>query len=63
MKILYGNMINKPFLSEEKYVQHEADHLLPSSAEVKNTRSYTSTPPYVFMAWYLIKHKIAFMEC
>jgi hypothetical protein len=28
----------------------EADHLPPSSAEVKNPRSYTSNPPYVFMA-------------
>jgi len=23
----------------------------PSSAEVKNVRSYTSTPPQIFMAW------------
>jgi hypothetical protein len=29
----------------------------PSSAEVKNAWSFTSTPPYDFMAWYLIKHK------
>jgi hypothetical protein len=28
----------------------EADHLAPSSAEVKNAWSYTSTPPYVLMA-------------
>jgi hypothetical protein len=34
---------------------HEANHLPPSSAEVKNTWSYTSTPLYVFMAWCLIK--------
>jgi hypothetical protein len=34
----------------------EADHLSPSIAEVKNARKYTSTPPYVFMAWCLIKH-------
>jgi len=31
----------------------------PSSAEVK-TWSYTSTPPYVFMAWYLVKHRNIF---
>jgi hypothetical protein len=31
----------------------EDDHLPPSSAEVKNTCSYTSTCPCVFMAWYL----------
>jgi hypothetical protein len=28
----------------------EVDHLPPASDEVKNTRSYTSTPPYAFMA-------------
>jgi hypothetical protein len=36
----------------------EADHSPPSSAEVKNSRSYTSTPQYVFMAWCLIKQLI-----
>jgi hypothetical protein len=30
---------------EVKWPGREADHLLPSSAEVKNTWSYTSTPP------------------
>jgi hypothetical protein len=30
----------------------------PSSGEVKNSWSYTSTPPYFFMAWCLIKHKV-----
>jgi hypothetical protein len=29
-----------------------ADHSLPPSVEVKNELSYTSTPQYVFMAWY-----------
>jgi hypothetical protein len=28
----------------------ETDHSLPTSAEVKNTWIYTSTPPYVFVA-------------
>jgi hypothetical protein len=28
----------------------EADHSPPTSAEVKNTWIYTSTPPYVFMS-------------
>jgi hypothetical protein len=28
----------------------EADHSSPTSAEVKNTWIYTSTPPYIFMA-------------
>jgi hypothetical protein len=33
------------------------DHSPPSSAEVKSEWSSTSTPQYVFMAWYLVKHK------
>jgi hypothetical protein len=33
----------------------EDDHPCPTSAEVKNVWSYTSTPPYVFMAWCLVK--------
>jgi hypothetical protein len=40
-----------------KRPRREADHSPPSSAEVKNAWSYTSTPPYVFMAWYLLKHR------
>jgi hypothetical protein len=35
----------------------EADHSLPSSAEIKDAWSYTSTPQYVFLAWCLIKHR------
>jgi hypothetical protein len=34
----------------------ETDHSPPSSAEVKNSWNYTSTPPYVFIVWCLIKH-------
>jgi hypothetical protein len=34
----------------------EADQSPPSSAEVKNVSSYTSTPQYVFMEWCLVKH-------
>jgi hypothetical protein len=33
----------------------EADHSPPSSAEVKNAWSYTSTHQYAFMAWGLVK--------
>jgi hypothetical protein len=35
----------------------EADHSLLSTAEVKNARRYTSTPPYVRMAWCLAKYQ------
>jgi hypothetical protein len=35
----------------------EADHSPPSRAEVKNTWSYNSTPPYTFTEWCLVKHR------
>jgi hypothetical protein len=38
----------------------EANHLVPSSAEVKKTWSYTSSLQYIFMAWYFVKHKDSF---
>jgi hypothetical protein len=34
---------------------HEADHSSPSSAEVKNAWNYTSIPPYILMAWCVVK--------
>jgi hypothetical protein len=57
---------------EVKQPWPEAGHLSPSSAEVKNVWSYTSTPhmslwcgallckEYAFMLWYLVKHKDKF---
>jgi hypothetical protein len=45
-------------LSGVKRLERQADHLPPSSAEVKNVWSYTTLPPYVFMAWCLMKHRI-----
>jgi hypothetical protein len=36
----------------------EAEHSSPSNADIKNVLSYNSTTPYVFMAWYLIKHRM-----
>jgi len=33
----------------------EAYHSPPSATEVKQVWSYTFTPPYVFMAWCLVK--------
>jgi hypothetical protein len=38
------------FSLEVKRQQGDADHSPPTSAEVKKTWVYTSTPPYVFMA-------------
>jgi hypothetical protein len=40
-----------------KLLKRDADHSPPSSVEVKNAWRYTSTPPYVFLAWYLVKDK------
>jgi hypothetical protein len=38
-----------------KRLGHAADHSPPSSPEVKNVWSYTSTPQYAFMAWCSVK--------
>jgi hypothetical protein len=35
----------------------ETDNSPPSSAEVKNAWSYTSTPQYVFMTWCSVKQR------
>jgi hypothetical protein len=39
---------------EVKRPGREDDHLPPNSAEVKNAWNYSSTPPYIVMAWCLI---------
>jgi hypothetical protein len=36
---------------EVKWLGHEANNSPPSSDEVKNGQSYTSTPVYAFMPW------------
>jgi hypothetical protein len=41
-----------------KQLGHETDHSPLSSAKVKNVGGYTSTPPYIFMAWCLVKFMI-----
>jgi hypothetical protein len=38
------------FSPEIKRLGREADHIPLTSANVKNTWTYTPTPPYVFMA-------------
>jgi hypothetical protein len=38
-----------------KRLGREANHSPQSSAEFKNTWTYTSTPPYAFTAWCLVK--------
>jgi hypothetical protein len=40
-----------------KRLRGEADCLPPSSTKVKNVWSYTSTPQYTSMVWFLVKKK------
>jgi hypothetical protein len=35
----------------------ENDHTSPPTPEVKKVWSYTSTPPYIFVLWFWLKHK------
>jgi hypothetical protein len=46
--------------TEVRCLGRNANHRSPSSAEVKDMWSYTSTPPYVFMAWFLVKRRKSF---
>jgi hypothetical protein len=43
-----------------KQPRDEIDHSPPSSAKVTNAWIDTSVPPYVFIVWYLIKHRSKF---
>jgi len=43
--------------SGSKWPEHKADHSLHFSAEMKNTYSFATTPPYAFVACYFIKHR------
>jgi hypothetical protein len=38
----------------------DANHSPPVNAEVKNEWSYTSSLPYVFMPWCIVKHRDSF---
>jgi hypothetical protein len=49
----YGGLFSK----EVKRPRLEVDHSLSSSADVKDTWSYTSSTPYVLVAWYLGKRR------
>jgi hypothetical protein len=40
-----------------RWLRCEARHSLPSSADGENECSYTSSPPYVFMAWCLSENE------
>jgi len=45
------------FLRGVKRPECEADHSPLSSAKLKNAWSCTCTPQFVFVAWYLVKHR------
>jgi hypothetical protein len=45
-----------------KWPGSEADHSPPSSADVKNAWSYTSTPQHIFMVWCVVKHRDNFIS-
>jgi hypothetical protein len=45
-----------------KWRGREAAYSRPSSAEVKNAWSYTSTRPIVFMAWCLCRYRYDFLS-
>jgi hypothetical protein len=40
-----------------KLLRCEADHPPPSIPMLRTVWSYTSTPQYVFMAWFLVRHR------
>jgi len=42
-----------------KWPDREADYSPPPTANVINAWSYTSTPPYAFMEWCLIKQAMS----
>jgi hypothetical protein len=43
-----------------KWPEREANHSPPTNAEVKKTWVYTSTLPYMFMAWCVVKYGDSF---
>jgi hypothetical protein len=63
MKLTVTQLVNKlpAFYGTQRFItvftKARADHSPPSSVEVKNAWSYTSTPQYAFMAWCSVKHR------
>jgi hypothetical protein len=50
----------RDLFGELKRPERETQYLPPPNVEFKNARSYISTSPYVFIVWYLIKHRDKF---
>jgi hypothetical protein len=55
--VVVSHLASYPMGTRDSFAGGEADHSPPSSAELKNAWSYTSTPQYVFIAWCLVKHR------
>ena len=51
-----SNRFCRLLLEGVKWPRREANHSSPSSAEAKNSRIYTSTPPLSCKLWFSIKH-------
>jgi hypothetical protein len=43
--------VDKKFFTAVKWTRSKVNNSLPPTAKVKNEWSYTTTPPYTFMAW------------
>lgn len=56
---LLSNGYQGPFC-KVKWPEHKADHWLSCNV-IKNGWSHTSTPPYVNLAWYLVKHGLLWL--
>jgi hypothetical protein len=52
LSIWYGGALSPGIKQSEP----ETNHSPPSTADVTNVWSYTSTPQYVLIAWFLVKH-------
>jgi len=55
-KLLFKKYVKGALSKSVKWPQREAQHSLPSKAEFKDERGYTSTSPLAFRAWYLLKN-------
>jgi hypothetical protein len=58
---LRPNHLPRAFTPGAKRQECEADHLPPSSAEVKSAWNCISTHQYVFVSWCLVKHRDNFI--
>jgi hypothetical protein len=53
-------LVPEALFPEFKLLKREVDHSLPSNAEVKNARSYTSPPLHIFINFGKVKRRHKF---